>query len=239
MSKVHQTHPLAVVAALLAVLPQAASAQVGHAPGHSPYHDIYSRTGMVFTATYIAGSGGSLNVGPKDGWLYGARFETKLAGPTDGFLEVAYGTLTRTVIDPELSVATRTTTGVAQKAFLVDAGISVVLTGDKTWHGFAPYVGGAMGIAIGQTVPSDTSGYRFHAPFTTGPHAGMRWYLGKRLSLRAEGRLLFWRINYPATYFLPPRLAPNDPAVLASGAKTSQWTAHPSVVFSAAYHFRF
>lgn len=228
-----------VVVTLLATLPSAASAQVGFPPGHSPYHDIAARTGFVFTSTYIAGSGGNLGVGPRDGWLFGGRLETRLTGPTDGFIGVAFGNLTRSAIDPNGPVATRTTTGVTQPVVMADAGITVILTGDKTWRGFAPYVGGALGITFGSSVPADSSGFRFRAPFTTGPHIGVRWYPAANLSVRAEGRLLFWRLKYPSSFYLTPGRAPTDPPVLAASAGTSDWTAHPSVVFGLAYSFHF
>lgn len=225
--------------ALLIAFPAAASAQVGYPPGHSPYHDIPARTGLVFTSTYVAGSGGHLGLGPRDGWLFGGRLETRLTGPTDGFVGVAVGNLQRSVIDPNGPVATRTTTGVTQSVVMVDAGITVLLTGDKTWRGFAPYIGGALGITFGSTVPSDSSGYRFRAPFTTGPHIGVRWYPASNLAVRAEGRLLFWRLKYPSSFYLTPSRAPSDPAVLDPSEGTSEWTAHPTAVFALSYSFHF
>jgi hypothetical protein len=39
--------------------------------------------------------------------------------------------------------------------------IQLNITGKKSWHGFAPFVGGTAGVAWAEETPADTSGYRF------------------------------------------------------------------------------
>jgi len=65
-------------------------------------------------------------------------------------------------------------------------------------------------------------------------------YVGERISLRTEGRLQFWRLSYPSTYFLPPPSAPNVPPILNSGTTSdTEWTAHPTLLVGLGYSFRF
>src|SRR5204862_158387 len=99
------------------------------------------------------------------------------------------------------------------------------LTGRKTWRGFAPYVGGVLGVAIGGTSPRDTSGYKFGTKFTVAPNVGLRWYPARRLSVRGDVRLVLWKLNYP-TQFKQPDPIDNTP-VLSGTASLTEWTSHP------------
>src|SRR2546429_9105181 len=53
----------------------AVSAQVGHEPAHSPYHDVRRGGVLVFTFGYLGGSRGSVGVGPAEGKTGGIRYE--------------------------------------------------------------------------------------------------------------------------------------------------------------------
>src|SRR5207245_219806 len=70
--------------ALLSVIPsfRRLSAQVGHDPGHSPYHDLPKGAAWVATFGYLGGSRGSVGVGISDGATGGIRYEVPY--PTGG-----------------------------------------------------------------------------------------------------------------------------------------------------------
>jgi len=230
--------PVAALLTLL-VIPFAASAQVGHDPIASPYRDIRSRTNFVLLGGLVGGSSGRLGIGPSSGQLGGARFEIRMTGPSDAFLGLSYGSFERLIVNPDEGEATRVSGPVNQSVVFVDAGLSVVLTGDKTWHRFAPYLGGGMGLAFGQGAAADSSGYRFHAKLVSGPHAGIRFYASQSISLRVEGRLLFWRIKYPTGFFLEPIRAPGEAPVLDPAFDVdTEWTSHPMLTFAVGYSFR-
>src|SRR2546426_11754226 len=76
-----------------------ASAQVGHEPGHSPYHDVRRGGVGVLTFGYLGGSRGSVGVGLSDGRTYGVRYEV-LFGAVGASLGLAYGQTNRFVVDP-------------------------------------------------------------------------------------------------------------------------------------------
>lgn len=216
-----------------------AAAQVGHDPAHSPFQDIRDRTSLVATGWYIRGSGGRLGIGPQRGQAVGLRYEMRLTGPTDAFLGVSWGQFERLAIDPNGPEATRVTGPVDQSVVFVDAGISVLLTGDKTWHGLAPYLGGALGLGFGGGVAADSSEYQFKAKFISGPHAGVRFYATRSLSFRLEGRLLFWQLKYPSGFFIDPIGAPLDPPVLDRDSDPdSEWTSHPTLIFAVGHTLR-
>jgi len=117
---------------------------------------------------------------------------------------------------------------------LVDAGLQLVLTGRKTWRGFAPYVGGALGVAISGTSPSDPIGYQFGSKFFAAPNAGLRWYPARRLSVRGDFRLVLWKLNYPLAYKVP---ASDGSRVLPLTASFTEWTSHPWATIGVGWTF--
>lgn len=234
MSKVVRT------LALIALLPVPVAAQVGYDPAHSPYRPIFTRTSFSIVGSYIWGSSGRLGIGPSDGPGFGARFEMRLTGPTDVFATVSWSNLQRLVADPTAPVDSQFSGPVQQGVLFAETGLAVLLTGDKTWRGIAPYIGANLGLGFGGGVPEDSSGFGFSAKFVSGPLLGLRFYLSDALMLRAEGRLQFWRLKYPVGYFLPPSRAPDDPPLLnATLNSDTEWTTHPTLLIGLGYAFRF
>src|SRR6266487_3655695 len=116
----------------------ASPAQVGHDPGQSPYHDV--RRGGVFVAGggYLGGSRGSVGVGISDGPTGGLRYEVPL-GVIGVSMGIAYAQTTRFVVDPTKDSLSRISgRPYDNDVVLADLGLQLLLTGRKTWHGFAP-----------------------------------------------------------------------------------------------------
>jgi hypothetical protein len=180
------------------------AAQVGYPPDRSPYRDIRSGGTAVLGFGYLGGSRGSVGVGPSDGNVWSVRYELPLGRTFGVTVEGADALTTRFVLDPTKDATIRTTGPVQNSLAIVDLGFQMVLTGGKTWHGFAPFVGAKLGVAIANRLASDTSQYNFGTKVTFGPEAGFRLYLGRQLSLRADATLLFWKLSYPLEYRVPP-----------------------------------
>jgi hypothetical protein len=227
----------ALGAALLA--PASLIAQVGHDPSHSPYRPIVTRTSLSAIGGYLGGSVGRIGIGPADGWLIGLRYEMRLTGPTDASLTISRGQFQRLIPNPNSPTDSAFTGPVKQSVIFVDAGLQVLLTGDKTWNRMAPYVGATLGMGFGSSVPADSSGYKYNAKFITGPLAGIRLHPGGGLTMRVEGRLVFWRLRYPSGFFNNPARAPTDPPLLdPNQVPDTDWTAHPTVLFGLGWAFR-
>jgi hypothetical protein len=209
-------------------------AQVGHDPGHSPYHDMPGGGVAVLDVGYLSGSRGKVGVGPSDGATAGLRYDLEL-GAIGVTLGLAYSLTTRYVVDPTAAAALRTSGPFHADAVLVDAGLHLVLTGRKTWHGLAPYVGGVIGVAANPSPPKDPSGYDFGTKLTLGPNIGLRWYPARRFSLRTDVRLMFWKLSYPASYKQPDTF--DNTRVLPLTDPLTQWTAHPWVTLGVGWIF--
>jgi len=216
---------IAIVIVLTTRPPDRLSAQAGHDPAHSPYSDIRRGPTLRLTEGYFGGSRGGLSVGASNGPTTGLRFEIQASSAlivatgvsyanTTAFYRIAYDSSKR-LVGP-----------INNDLILADFGLLLSLTGGKTWHGFQPYVGATMGLAIGSRIGADTSQYNFGTKFTYAPEAGLRWYPVKRLSAEIGGRLLVYHLSYPDSYhfYLLTPLAP-----------LSETTIHPWATFGLAW----
>jgi hypothetical protein len=215
----------ALLAVGMAVLltPSVTSAQVGHSPTSSPYHDI--RKGHTFTVTggYFKGDGGRFGIGPHGDYVFGARYDIRSSSALQLGIGVARGTLHRLIVNPFVVVANRVSGPVDQAITFAELNLQFNLTGGKTWHRLAPFVAVSGGIAFSQSTPADTSQYEFGNKLYLAPTAGFRFFISDRLHLRAEARATFWKLKYPTTFQQVPPEDPTAPPVLA-GNSTTEWT---------------
>lgn len=199
--------------------------QVGYPPAASPYHDIPRGTGPVFRIGYLGGERGTVGVGHSNGMTFGLRYDAMLGGPTVLTVGAAYALTDRFVVDPFLDSVSRRSGPYADDMALVDVGLQFMLTGPKTWHGIAPYLGAAMGLAVSRSgLGADSSGYRFGTKFTVAPGTGVRWYPARHLTVSADVRAIFWKLRYPASFKVP---AADSSRVLPQNAPETDWTTHP------------
>jgi hypothetical protein len=178
-------------------------------------------------AGYFDGSGGKYEVGPHDGWMYGARFQFRANQSVSFGAGVSYGVLQRRWLDPFVAVEDRDKGLVDQGLLIAEALLQLNITGGKTWKRMAPFIGFSAGAAFAEQVPAaDTSGYDFGVRFNFAPFAGVRIALTKRLSVRLEARSNVWKIPYPDSYREEPPEDPGTPefpnAIVKDGA-TGEW----------------
>jgi hypothetical protein len=206
----------------------ALAAQVGHPPSSSPYRDI--RKGHTFTVTggYFSGNGGEFGIGPHDGAVFGGRYDIRTASAIQLGLGVAHGRLDRFIVNPFVLLANRRSGPVSQSVTFAEIDVQLNVTGGKSWHRLAPFLGAAAGFALASSTPADTSRYEFGNKLFLAPHAGVRFFLSDRLHLRAEARATFWKLNYPTTFqqepVEEPGTAENPNAVIPGGGNLSEWT---------------
>jgi hypothetical protein len=194
----------------LIVLTGSATAQVGHPPGASPYHDIRQGHTLTLLGGYFSGDGGDFNVAPHDGPVIGARYDIRSSRALQFGLGVFYGDLQRFIVNPSL---TNSRTGpVKQSVTFIELDLQMNATGGKSWHRIAPYIGLAGGLGISSNTPADTSRFEFGNKFYLAPNGGFRLFFSQRLHLRAEAKATFWKITYPTTFRVNP------------GSVFSEWT---------------
>jgi hypothetical protein len=232
---------MTAAAAVTLTLATPALAQVGHKPESSPYRDI--RKGHTITALYghFSGNGGRFGIAPHDGPVYGLHYDLRSGSTIQVGLGVAQGKLQRLIVNPFVELANRVTGPVDQTVTFAELNIQFNLTGGKTWHRLAPFVGVGTGLTFPHSTPADTSKFEFGKKLYLAPSAGFRVFLTDRLHLRGEARAVFWKLKYPSTFTAEPPLEPGNPpdhsnAVITDG-NTSEWTASSWLQVGLGYSF--
>jgi hypothetical protein len=216
--------------------PTRLSAQVGYPPDRSPYRDVKRGRTLILGAGYLSGGRGVVGVGPSNGGMTSARFEVPFGKPLAFFVGAGYGRLSRFIADPTKDSASHISGPINVDVVVIEGGIHLLLSDSKTWHAFAPVIGASGGVIVARDPPADSSGYRFRAKGMFGPELGMRWYLGRRVALRADARLMFWQLTYPLAYKQP---SPDGSRVLQIDppAPDKEWTRHPWISIGLGWTF--
>lgn len=212
--------PLAV---LLALAPGGLLAQVGHAPGRSPFRDIPKGHTVTGFGALFGGAGGRFAIAPHDGPVFGLRYDIRTGSTIQMGLAFARGDLERMIVDPFVVVANRVSGPVDQTVSFVEADLQLNLTGGKTWHRLAPFVGAGVGLTLPSGTAADTSGFELGKKIYFAPHAGFRFFLTDRIHLRTDARVIFWKLSYPASFTRAPPDEPTAPPVITDG-RVSEWT---------------
>ena len=136
---------------LLLALPTALGAQiVGHEPDQSPYRDIVYHESFTLFGGRFAGNTGPAGVGLGPSAVFGGRLAVRLAGPVELSATFAEALSSRHVIVADTAVthtdSARRGADVRLPAVLADLALVLNVTGDKTWHRLAPYVG--LGLSL-------------------------------------------------------------------------------------------
>jgi hypothetical protein len=229
-----------LTATLVAALATSAVAQVGHQPESSPYRDI--RKGHTVTATFgqFGGSGGRFGIAPHDGQVYGLRYDVRTGSTIQFGLGFGRGDLQRLIVDPFVELANRVSGPVKQTVTFAETNLQFNLTGGKSWHRLAPFLGSSVGLTFPSGTPADTSGFELGHKVYLAPFAGVRIFVTDRLSLRGEARATFIKVTYPSSFENEPPLEPGTPgnsnAVITDG-NTSEWTTSSWLTVGLGYSF--
>ncbi len=235
-----------VVAGLVAALclgaaPSPARGQqaVGHEPENSPYRDIADHQGFTLFVGHFDGAPGPAGVGPQSATAFGARLQIRLSNPIDLWATIAEARSSRLVLDA--STDTAKSLGTKPLSFLMyDLGLALNLTGDKTWHGLAPYVGVGLGVATPSQVKIDPGGFQLGTSFALMPTIGTRWFVLPPLAIHLEVRDYLWRIQYPLQFYNSYYYSGTTATpILHTGISDRMWT-HDFVFWAgASYTFTF
>jgi len=212
-----------------------ASAQVGHLPGQSPFRDLVYKQEFSLLTGYHAGSEGRAGVAPTGGPLLGVRYEIRIGGPATFTARVARVWSERTVIDPTKPDSTRSLGKRDWPIYLSDVGISINLTGQKSFWQLVPVVNGGIGVASDFSKGGDPGGYSFGTPFAFTFGGGVKWVGSGRLQLRLDLSDYLYQLEYPDSYFIPP--TGQTGAVLARSASKNEYTHNAVITLGASYLF--
>ena len=193
-----------LLSALLSfVVPALASAQVGYTPERSPFRDLEYRQEISLIGGYYRASSDPAGVAPRSGPMIGARYEVRVGGPAQFMARVARVSSEHQLLNPASS--TNRDGGIEpQPLYLADIGLSLNLSGQKSWHNTVPVLLAGIGLASTLGSKADSGGYRFGTGFAFSFGAGVRWVPGGQFELRADISDHLYRISYPDSYYLAP-----------------------------------
>lgn len=217
---------LAVVLLLALAGATPAAGQVGHDPHSTPYRDVAKGHTITAIGGYLSGDGGRFGIAPHNGPFGGIRYEIRNSSTLAMALQVIYGDFDRLIVDPFVPRVNRVSGPVKQSVTFTEASIQFNVTGGKSWHRLAPFLGATIGLSFPSSTPQDTSGFELGHKATLAPGAGFRLFLTSRVHLRAEARLVFWKLNYPASFTREPPDdpgTPGDPHAVITDGNVSEW----------------
>ena len=218
------------------------AAQVGHRPESSPYRDIPKGHTVTPIFGQFGGGGGRFEIAPHDGQVYGLRYDIRTGSPVQFGLGVAHGTLKRLIVDPFVELANRVSGPVDQSVTFAEANLQLNLTGGKTWHRLAPFVGSGVGPHLPERHAGGHQRVRARARRSTSrptPASASSSPTGSRSGAR-RGRV-FSKLKYPPTFEREPPLEPGDPpdnsnAVITDG-RISEWSTSSWLLVGLGYSF--
>ena len=226
---------LAVAALLL--LPDSMLGQVGHAPEGSPYRDLRAKQAASVIGGFLRGGRGTPKASPSDGPVFGIRYDRQLGAAVEVLLGLSYARLDKYLVDATVPEASRLSGPVKDDLVFMEAGLSLLLTGRKSWRGFVPYVGGMLGVVF-ETDLGTFNEFSFGTRVVLTPHVGIKWFPVQALSFKVEARDVLWRVRYPDTWFSSQ--VSGIPPVLQTGThKAAEWLHHPTGMISLGYTFTF
>lgn len=199
----------------------------------SPIRYIEKKHSVGVFGGYFQTDTGTLDAGPGPAPWFGARYDMQVTGPLAVGASVS-------VIRSTRNLYVRATPTTADLEFvgevdsglvLAEAGFRFQLTGPRTWHGIAPYIGLSAGVVDDYTPLSDFESeldeellFDFGPGFAAGTSLGTDFFLTEQFSIRAEARDQLWRYTYPTT-------------LSGTGQEEKEWVHNLGFSIGAAFHF--
>jgi hypothetical protein len=152
--------------------------------------------------------------------MEGIRYEVTVGGPAQLYARLARINSQRNVIDPTLPAATRHLGSQSWPVYLMDAGLSLNLTGQRTFHGIVPVValGGGLVSDLDKSVDKDPFNLGTTFAFSLG--TGLRMVPGGRFQIRADVGTYLYQIKYPTQYYVS---STDNTSVLAAKQARNFW----------------
>jgi hypothetical protein len=138
----------------------------------------------------------------------------------------------RQVIDPLQPRVSRDLGVQNWPIYLVDAGMSLNLTGQRKWHGIVPVIYAGIGLAsdLGEEVDADP--FKLGTTFAFSAAGGLRFVPGGRFQVRADVGSWFYQIKYPTEYY---GITSDNTTVLDDSQAKNFWKSNLGFTLGASY----
>ena len=211
------------------------AAQVGYTPRASPYIDLEYRQEVTLFGGYYSAGKDLVGVAPGSGPMVGARYDLRLGGPALLTSRIGYVSSKRTIIDPRRPAAQRVVeSDAAWPLYLADVGITLNLTGQRSYHRLVPFVTTGLGVATDFKGSGDVGAWRFGTPFALSFGGGIKWVPAGNLQARVDISDQLYQVKYPASYYVT---ASDGTSVLTLNDPKNDWTSNFGLSFGLSYLF--
>ena len=210
-------------------------AQVGYPPAKSPYRDLVFHQELTAFTGYLSASKGRAGIAPTGGPVAGVRYEIRIGGPAEFTVRLQRAWTERTVLDPDKPAATRNLGTRAWPIYQGDVGITINLTGQKSWRRLVPVVHGGIGLASDANKGGDPAGFKIGTPFAFSFGGGVRWVPGGPFQLRADVSNFLYHMDYPDVYF--GTASTTETPILPARSSQGEWVHNRVLSIGASYLF--
>lgn len=197
-----------------------AQVSVGYPPQRSPYRDLEYHQELTAFGGYFNAAEDPAGVAPKAAPIAGIRYEIGVGGPMQIVFRFAEAFSERNVIDPAQPADSRNLGSRSWPVYLGDFGLSLNLTGQRSWHGVVPIVYLGAGLASDGGKKEEADPYRLGTTFAISYGTGLRIVPGGRFQIRADLGGYMYQIKYPAAYYIK---ASDGTQVLADSQARNFW----------------
>ena len=208
---------------------------MGYPPTRSPFVDLEYRQNISILGGYYRAKADPAGVAPQGGPVFGVQYDLGFGGPAILTTRVMTVASERTVIDP-IRRADRRVLGTEQRPLtLADVGLTLALTGQRSYRGIVPLVRGGVGV-VSNFGSADPGGFNFGTSFAFAYGLGVRYVpTGTRWSLRADLGNSLYRVRYPSTYGVT---ALDSTTVIPVRSSLTRWLNNTAITAGVSYQFR-
>lgn len=209
-----------------------AQVSVGYPPKQSPYRDLEWHQELTAFGGYFNAAKDPAGVAPLAAAMAGIRYEVPVGGPVQLYARLAEAFSNRNIVDPTKAKDVRNLGSLSWPVYMADFGLSLNLTGQRSWHGLVPVTSLGAGIATdaGKTVKADP--YSLGTTFAISYGAGVRIVPGGRVQIRADVGTYMYQIKYPAAYYIK---AADNTQVLADTQARNFWKRNGAYTLGLSY----
>ena len=218
-----------------------ADAQVGYPPAQSPFRDISETHAITFYSGYYRAKKDPARVAPRSGPMIGLHYEWRASGPAHLTFDLGRVESERRVLDPEMSGTCQVKEESCKSAgvfrwplYTVDGGLSMALTGERSWFRLVPEVKGGFGVVTDFHTKPDVGQFAVGTRFAFMWGAGLRMTPGGHFQLRADITNRSYTVKYPIDYYVP---APDGTVIFGQRQDRSAWLTNPAFTLGLSYMF--
>lgn len=176
---------------------------VGYPPQRSPFEDLAFNQSFTLLGGYFSAAKDPAGVAPQGGPMVGLQYDLG-GGPAIFTTRVRTVLSDRTVLDPARPAASRVLGTERRPLTMADVGLSIALTGARTFHGLVPLVHAGAGV-VTNFEGADPGGFTFGTSFALAYGLGVRYVPSPaaRYAFRVDLGNSLYRVRYPTTYTQP------------------------------------